>query len=119
MWWVLTSVKPSEILESNQFGVGSAGGTKPIIRSVDDAIRSSQCPAILSIDFSNAFNEISRQEMSKAVKIRLTRTVPCAVKFLYGEPSQFLTFDDCGTYVESAQAKVFTKEIHSVHSSFP
>ena len=95
MRWVLASINPCEILECNQFGVGSSGGTEPIIHSVNDVIFSSLCPAILSIDFSNAFNEISREEMARAVKQRLPGLYR-TVKFLYGQPSQLLTFDDSG-----------------------
>ena len=104
MRWVLSSTNPQDHLRDDQFGVGSLGGTEPIIRSIDDSIKTSESDSIVSIDFSNAFNEVSREEMAKQVKEKLPQLYR-VVKFLDGTPSQLLALDDTGSLhqIESSQ----------------
>ena len=104
MRWVLSSINPQDHLRDDQFGVGSLGGTEPIIRSIDDSIKTSESDSIVSIDFSNAFNEVSREAMAKQVKEKLPQLYR-VVKFLYGTPSQLLALDDTGRLhqIESSQ----------------
>ena len=53
-----------------QFGVGSPGGTEPITRAIERAI-DFDLPApyrhVTSLDFSNAFNSLSRVELGKGL----------------------------------------------------
>jgi hypothetical protein len=53
-----------------QFGVGTPGGTEPITRALERAL-DDDLPApykhVTSLDFSNAFNSLSRQELARGI----------------------------------------------------
>ena len=95
--WILESVSPKfeDLLLPCQFGVGSAGGVEPIVHYLNDTVRVNQAEAIVSIDFSNAFNELSRKEMKNAVAAHLPGLYR-AIKFLYGQPSNLYTWKEDG-----------------------
>ena len=60
---------PSQLLPW-QFGVGSPGGTEPITRAIERAIDFDLLAPfrhVTSLDFSNAFNSLSRRELGKGV----------------------------------------------------
>jgi len=64
---LLNHVLRPDFLPPNQFGVGSKGGIEPIAWAVQLALDNKieqQFTHLTTLDFSNAFNTISRQELS-------------------------------------------------------
>jgi hypothetical protein len=93
--WALSAVKPDSVLLPEQFGVGSPGGVEPVVWSAADAISSPDCHGLLSIDFSNAFNTVSRHRIAEAVRTHLP-VLFNLVKLLYNTPSPLLVRHDQG-----------------------
>ena len=87
--WALATVTPEDILLPEQFGVGSPGGVEPVVWSAGDAIAQENCKGFLKIDFSNAFNTVSRHQISKTVRERVP-SLYRLVKLLYNTPSPLL-----------------------------
>ena len=87
--WFLSANSPDDVLLPEQFGVGSPGGVEPVVWSAADAISNTGCNGFLCIDFSNAFNTVSRHRIASTVRQEL----PClykTVKLLYNKPSPLL-----------------------------
>ena len=71
-------------LRRTQFGLNTPGGVEPIMNAVERAVDGSfPCAQITHMDFSNAFNSISRNAIAKAINERykslyhLTRWAYC------------------------------------------
>ena len=92
--WALKAVNCDAVLLPEQFGVGSPGGVEPVVWAVNDAIRNDPA-AVLSIDFSNAFNTVSRHRIAKAVRDHIP-ALHRLVKFIYSSPSSLLLPDSDG-----------------------
>ena len=83
-----------DILLKEQFGVKSVAGVEPVIISLNDSLGAIENKCI-GIDFTNAFNTISRHKMATAI----THHVPelgGLFQFLYNHPSHLITTDDTG-----------------------
>jgi hypothetical protein len=77
----------TKVLSRQQFGVGSEGGVEPVLAWLEQ--RAFEEKGVLSIDFSNAFNEVSRIRVAEAIR----SSVPglwSMMKWLYQEPSNLL-----------------------------
>ena len=89
---VLTHLGPqcSIGLLPTQFGVGTPGGTEPIIRAVEH-VHTGTLPHtyVTTLDFSNAYNSVHRSAISAAVFHRYYRLYNL-VRWAYGEPSPLL-----------------------------
>ncbi len=93
--WALSAISPDAVLLPQQFGVGSPGGVEPVVWSAADVISSPGCHGLLSIDFSNAFNTVSRHRIAEAVRTHLP-VLFSLVKLLYHEPSPLLVRHEDG-----------------------
>jgi hypothetical protein len=72
-----------------QFGVGTKGGVEPVIRAVQRALDSSlpqPFTHIASLDFSNAFNTVSRQDIAQATR-QHAPGIYRAAKWAYNRPT--------------------------------
>jgi hypothetical protein len=70
---ILKKMTPSESLNLHQFGVGSVGSCEPLFHHVQrlakEASENENAPplALVSLDFSNAFNTLDRRTIAQAV----------------------------------------------------
>lgn len=82
---------PSHLLPW-QFGVGSPGGTEPITRALERAL-DGDLPLpfahVTSLDFSNAFNTISRSEVAKGV-LEHAPALYRTARWAYDDPSALI-----------------------------
>ena len=97
----LTLVAPQELLDQSLFG-GGKGGTEPMIWSMADAVDWAEF-GVAGVDFENAFNTVSRQQMAQEV---MTHAPKLAGIFstLYNRSSKLVTVDANGdtVVIESA-----------------
>lgn len=92
-------VRPT--LLPTQFGVGTPGGVEPIIHWIEHVM--THTPAeehdstyVTVLDFSNAFNSISRKDMATAVARHAPHLLALA-RWSYGAPSLLLSHPDRST----------------------
>ena len=90
--WALKCMGVKSKVEPEQFGVGSIGGTEPIVFRIAAGLESGCDEGLISVDFHNAFNTISRHEMARIVADKLPDLFH-GVKFLYGETSDLLSIN--------------------------
>ena len=77
-----------------QVSVGQPGATEAIIYKVREWARSAPAGhALLTIDFSNAYNTLNRTAMLSAIAARCPRFLPYA-EFCYGSSTPLLTGDE-------------------------
>jgi len=81
-----------------QFGVGTPGGVEPVTRALERAL-SGDLPRpyahVTSLDFSNAFNSISRASVAAGV-LQHAPSLFRAAKWAYNEPSQLVVIGKDG-----------------------
>ncbi len=80
-------------LEPHQISVGTAGGLEAgihAIRHTISSLGSSNKYALLSVDFTNAFNRCSRQAFLDACQIH-TPYLARYIHYAYGSPTRFIT----------------------------
>ncbi|XP_021979967.1 uncharacterized protein LOC110876095 [Helianthus annuus] len=85
----------SKYLNDFQFGVGVSGGAEAILHSVNRVL--SECHtdgslAMLTVDFSNAFNQVDRSALLREVRMRCP-SISLWVEFLYGQPTRLYLGD--------------------------
>ena len=93
--WCLISMK-DEIqgaLLPCQFGVGNPGGVEPVIFAIMDAVQARRVEGVFSLDFSNAFNSVSRHRIAEAVQRYLPDLLPLT-SYLYRTPSSLIIRTD-------------------------
>ena len=82
-----------DCLSTCQFGVGTRSGVEPVIRAVqramDGTFEGEEFTHVTSLDFSNAFNSLSRSDMAKAIKRHASGLWKVA-KWAYNEPSNLV-----------------------------
>ena len=78
-----------------QYGVGNPGGVEPVVFAIMDAITERRVEGAFSLDFSNAFNSISRHRIREAIQLFLPKLLPLA-NYLYSEPSTLIIRTDEG-----------------------
>ena len=85
---ILAQLKPDECLLPTQLGVGSPGGVEPIVAAVEKLSKSElgDFNRVTSLDFSNAFNCVSRSAMASAIFEHCPHAYGAA-KWRYGQPS--------------------------------
>ncbi|XP_076951801.1 uncharacterized protein LOC143625320 [Bidens hawaiensis] len=86
----------TKYLNDFQFGVGVSGGSEAILHSANRVL--SECHtdrslAMLTVDFSNAFNMVDRSALLHEVRIKCP-SISLWVEFLYGQPSRLYLGDD-------------------------
>ena len=78
--------KPSA-LQKGQVGVGTPGGIEVVIRAVEKMVSGeSNFKHVLSLDFSNAYNTVSRKSMAKEIQEN-TPSLYRTAKWAYGNPT--------------------------------
>jgi hypothetical protein len=88
--WALGSVKPSEALSPESYGL-ARGGPEPVIHSVRDAARAARQSHFVKLDYANAFNTLSRQAIAAAIQSDdATRHLLGYFRCAYNEPSVLL-----------------------------
>ena len=84
------TVDSAEYLAPHQLGVGVRGGAEAAIHAANAIYNDPQIPVdqkwALQIDFSNAFNEISREEMLAAIRLHCPKASAWA-EACYAQPS--------------------------------
>ena len=89
-----------------QLGVGSKGGVEPILHLLDDvADQADDVEELVSLDFTNAFNEVSREFMFRAVK-KFNPRLLRAVLWSYEDPSPLVVANRSEFSVISSQEGV-------------
>ena len=97
--WALGTVRPSEALTAESYGL-SKGGSEPVIWSARDAVPSALNTGLLKIDFSNAFNTLSRHATAQAIQDSPhSRHLLGIYRFLYQRPSHLLVSSSSGETV--------------------
>jgi hypothetical protein len=105
--WALSTVTPDSVLLPDQFGVGTPGGVEPVVWSINDSIAEG-CPGLLSLDFSNAFNTVSRHRIAQAVAADLPKLYRLT-KLLYNQPSPLLV-NDAGGNTHTLQSRTGVRQ---------
>jgi hypothetical protein len=93
---VKRDLEGGKILDKGQFGVCSKGGVEPLLWWLNDAAVKHQ--GVLSLDFKNAFNTVSRRHMAEMVREKTPHLWRLG-KFLYGEASSIFVLDANGKVV--------------------
>ncbi|XP_022031302.1 uncharacterized protein LOC110932259 [Helianthus annuus] len=77
----------TKYLNDFQFGVGVSGGAEAILHSVNRVLSERHTDgslAMLTVDFSNAFNQVDRSALLREVRMRCP-SISLWVEFLYGQ----------------------------------
>ena len=94
--WALTGVNLDEALLPCQFGVGTRGGVEPMVWAIrNDIVQhggQDQDLGVLAVDFTNAFNSVSRSVMDSMVREHAP-SIWTFAKLLYGAPSLLFVRD--------------------------
>jgi hypothetical protein len=83
-------------LNDFQFGVGVSGGAEAVLHSANrvlNACHSDGSLAMLTVDFSNAFNLVDRTKLLREVRSRCP-SISLWVEFLYGQASRLYVGDE-------------------------
>nr|GEY08214.1 putative reverse transcriptase domain-containing protein [Tanacetum cinerariifolium] len=91
----------SKYLSDFQFGVGVSGGAEAILHSVNRVLseyHNDGSLAMLTVDFSNAFNLVDRSALRHEVRVKCP-SISLWVNFLYGQASRLYIGD---THIWSA-----------------
>ncbi len=86
----------ADYLVNFQFGVGVSGGAEAILHSVNRLLldrHSDGSLALLTVDFSNAFNMVDRSVLLREVRARCP-SISLWVEFLYGQSARLYVGDD-------------------------
>lgn len=78
-----------------QFGVGTPGGVEPVTRALERALDGSlpvKYTHVTSLDFSNAFNSLSRKELAKGL-LKHAPALYRAGRWAYNLPSDLVLLD--------------------------
>ena len=114
--WALTAVIPSKYLLREQYGVGTPGGPETLIWSASDAVFAmvdqnvdlnldpEELEEFVSLDFSNAFNTLSRHATASAIKENVPQHLGF-FRFFYGTPSTLLVKGKSGAMHEIVSAE--------------
>ncbi|XP_021991069.1 uncharacterized protein LOC110887808 [Helianthus annuus] len=84
-----------EYLNDFQFRVGVWGGVEAILHTVNRVLNERHIDgslAMLTIDFSNAFNQVDRSALLREVRMRCL-SISLWVEFLYGQPARLYLRD--------------------------
>ena len=87
-------VQPDDLLLPQQFGVGNPGGVEPVILSIKDATQRDGA-GLMSVDFANAFNTISRRRIAQEV-LNSAPHLYQFVRWSYNNPSDLFTVGEAG-----------------------
>ena len=102
--WLLSATNTRQILLAEQFGVGTPGGTEPVVWSMNDAVhRIPEGAVVVGLDFVNAFNSMSRHWIAS----RIAAEAPHLLGYFrcfYNEPSALFAWDGT-TMVELESAE--------------
>ncbi|KAJ0770727.1 putative reverse transcriptase domain, exostosin [Helianthus annuus] len=85
----------TKYLNDFQFGVGVSGGAEAILHSVNRVLSERHTDgslAMLTVDFSNAFNQVDRSALLREVRMRCP-SISLWVEFLYGQPARLYLGD--------------------------
>ena len=85
----------TKYLNDYQFGVGVSGGAEAILHSVNRVLserHSDGSLAMLTVDFSNAFNMVDRSALLHEVRLRCP-SISLWVEFLYGQAARLYLGD--------------------------
>ncbi|KAJ0856068.1 putative reverse transcriptase domain, DNA/RNA polymerase superfamily [Helianthus annuus] len=85
----------TKYLNDFQFGVGVSGGAEAILHSVNRVLSERHTDgslAMLTVDFSNAFNQVDRSTLLLEVRMRCP-SISLWVEFLYGQPARLYLGD--------------------------
>ncbi|XP_076887974.1 uncharacterized protein LOC143538262 [Bidens hawaiensis] len=80
-----------------QFGVGIPSGAEAVLHSANrflNMFHSDGSLAMLTVDFSNAFNLVDRTTLLHEVRVRCP-SISLWVNFLYGQPARLYIGNDC------------------------
>ncbi|KAK9056951.1 hypothetical protein SSX86_024316 [Deinandra increscens subsp. villosa] len=86
----------TQYLYDFQFGVGVSGGAEAILHSVNRVLgdrHEDGSLAMLTVDFSNAFNLVDRSSLLQEVRVRCP-SISSWVEFLYGQPARLYLGDN-------------------------
>lgn len=89
--------KMAAYLEDFQFGVGIPNGAEAVLHSANrylNSFHSDGAMAMLTVDFSNAFNLVDRTALLREVSLRCPSIAPW-VQFLYAQPARLYVGDVC------------------------
>ena len=84
-------------LGDHQFGVGTPNGAEAVLHSANrflNCFHSDGSLAMLTVDFSNAFNLVDRTALLREVNCRCPGIYPW-VKFIYAQPARLYVGNDC------------------------
>lgn len=90
--------KPDMLLPV-QLGVGSRGGTEPIVRAVERALADDlpqRYTHLVSLDFANAFNTVDRCELAAALR-DYAPALYRSGRWMYGRPTKLIVTGADGT----------------------
>jgi hypothetical protein len=94
--WALGTVRPEEALSPESYGL-SKGGSEPVIWSARDAVQFARPTGLLKIDFTNAFNTLSRHATAQALRDSPhSQHLLGIYRFLYQQPSVLLVSSAAG-----------------------
>ncbi|KAJ0755819.1 putative reverse transcriptase domain, exostosin, DNA/RNA polymerase superfamily [Helianthus annuus] len=85
----------TKYLNDFQFGVRVSGGAEAILHSVNRVLSERHTDgslAMLTVDFSNAFNQVDRSALLREVRMRCP-SISLWVEFLYGQPARLYLGD--------------------------
>ncbi|GAU39704.1 hypothetical protein TSUD_274980 [Trifolium subterraneum] len=86
----------TKYLKDFQFGVGISGGAEAILHSVNRVLSERHGDgslAMLTVDFSNAFNMVDRSALLREVRVRCP-SISLWVEFLYGQEARLYIGDE-------------------------
>ncbi|XP_076896048.1 uncharacterized protein LOC143548884 [Bidens hawaiensis] len=87
----------AKFLGDFQFGVGIPSGAEAVLHSANRFLNMFHLDgllALLTVDFSNAFNLVDRSTLLKEVRARCP-SISLWVNFLYGQPARLYVGNDC------------------------
>lgn len=86
---LLKSSRTIDDLLPFQLGVGTKGGVEPILRAVENASKKPEIAGIITLDFKNAFNNISRPAIAESI-LRHNKSAFRLAKWSYSQPSALI-----------------------------